>query len=823
MADAVHHPVPGLNAHRHPSSPIAQPMYTFDQVPHAEKSLEGSVIQEVTSREAFKEIMAEMVLLCKEAMKRNKSVKTASKPLSLEYIADRLDVDDPCFGYIIRSKEGYLQGFITVTTFTNWQKNFKWDSLNEVSFYYDGNHEHDDDDDDNDDDSDDEEEMEDGESDSMDEDDNDVEDDDDEEYESRKPSARLFRQSSRKPAAAVETPAPAETPRKSKAKSSSSQLPQSARERRLSSVAKRPKTKRVIDEDGSLAKDLQNTVRLGDPYNEGIVWPRIAEISLLGAIGCGKALVDLVIEQLEFQRGSATSNYDYIALQATDNSIPFYETQGFVRVGAVTYDSKLPTPHSSPMKPRKNSSGGFGDENSGDSDSGNEEASSRSSSPAFTETSISSHRTSSSESAAADAEEVEPSSPDKPNALARPSGIVASPHFQFTVDKPGDTPNEIAKRFKVDIWDLIFLNKDVYPDLRPCSRLMQDTILYVPERVEPEAPMEYWGRDVTSPKPFTSKAAAAAAPAATPTKWFVTKENDTPRKVAQQFGIPCNKLVAANRHRLPELQATSRLKKGTRLKVSNLDTIDEIAQPYCHWSFPDDTHVEGGDPSYMMVRRLDRKTARNPRFVRDSFAVPVSKYNPPKLLFPPPPKNGTILATQPAKKKARQSSSALSRLTPTSYAAASGIKMPKKPSRPAELSITPPEDGKIVYAEHQKEMHPEFINETLEITKIIHDRWSRLGHQKKDRYHEVARQARRAYDQVNKEYQSKLRQWKKECKRRQEAHEEGQAERKAEVAATAVAENEHTLFNSVVKLREDALEGKDYKYWYEFACFFVLV
>ena len=42
--------------------------------------------------------------------------------------------------------------------------------------------------------------------------------------------------------------------------------------------------KRIIDEDGSLAKELQKTVRLGDPYNEGIVWPRIAEISLVRTI-----------------------------------------------------------------------------------------------------------------------------------------------------------------------------------------------------------------------------------------------------------------------------------------------------------------------------------------------------------------------------------------------------------------------------------------------------------------------------------------------------------------------------------------------------------
>ena len=37
---------------------------------------------------------------------------TASKPLSLEYLADRSDVDDPFWGYMIRH-EGRLQGFVT--------------------------------------------------------------------------------------------------------------------------------------------------------------------------------------------------------------------------------------------------------------------------------------------------------------------------------------------------------------------------------------------------------------------------------------------------------------------------------------------------------------------------------------------------------------------------------------------------------------------------------------------------------------------------------------------------------------------------------------
>eukprot|EP00965_Chrysotila_dentata_P019503 648262-Pleurochrysis_carterae.AAC.1 len=35
---------------------------------------------------------------------------------------------------------------------------------------------------------------------------------------------------------------------------------------------------------------VQCEVHAGDPENEGIVWPGIAEISLLGAIGCGERM-----------------------------------------------------------------------------------------------------------------------------------------------------------------------------------------------------------------------------------------------------------------------------------------------------------------------------------------------------------------------------------------------------------------------------------------------------------------------------------------------------------------------------------------------------
>ena len=194
------------NATRHPQKPLPQPSYSFGSVPSAVRDLENSSLHAIDNREHFHESMAEMLLLCKEAMRRHPNRNAAgcgSKPLSLEYLADRLDIDDPCFGYLVRTRDhplgrrdknwrpGMLQGFITCTTFTNWQRTFRWDSANDAAYDCD-----------------------------------------------------------------------------------------------MAEVHNDPARKR--DDDGILARELQASVHCGDINLEGIVWPHIAEISLLGALGCGR-------------------------------------------------------------------------------------------------------------------------------------------------------------------------------------------------------------------------------------------------------------------------------------------------------------------------------------------------------------------------------------------------------------------------------------------------------------------------------------------------------------------------------------------------------
>lgn len=85
-----------------------------------------------------------------------------------------------------------------------------------------------------------------------------------------------------------------------------------------------------VDQDGSLALELESLSRSGDPGAGGIVFPAIAEIGLLGGLGCGEYLLRMALDDI-----LSKSQYKYVILQATEQSRTFYERYGFVRVGAI--------------------------------------------------------------------------------------------------------------------------------------------------------------------------------------------------------------------------------------------------------------------------------------------------------------------------------------------------------------------------------------------------------------------------------------------------------------------------------------------------------
>ena len=77
-----------------------------------------------------------------------------------------------------------------------------------------------------------------------------------------------------------------------------------------SGITVKDKREHVCDEDGSFAKELAKVKSAGDPLTKGIVFKRVAELGLLGGLGCGSALVKRAIAQLE-----ESGDYDFIVLQ----------------------------------------------------------------------------------------------------------------------------------------------------------------------------------------------------------------------------------------------------------------------------------------------------------------------------------------------------------------------------------------------------------------------------------------------------------------------------------------------------------------------------
>ena len=87
----------------------------------------------------------------------------------------------------------------------------------------------------------------------------------------------------------------------------------------------------MTDRSGDLTKELQTCERDDSNADQGYKYNSICEISLLGGLGCGRALLSRTMSELR-----QAQKYEYVVLQSTKIAIPFYEKLGFVRVGAVT-------------------------------------------------------------------------------------------------------------------------------------------------------------------------------------------------------------------------------------------------------------------------------------------------------------------------------------------------------------------------------------------------------------------------------------------------------------------------------------------------------
>jgi len=372
-ADGAAGPTCMFKGYRFTSDNPPETAYDFSVVPNCKPELAESVLLRPSSRRQWFVCLKELESLAKESLDRRAKRLQLSPPsgLPLVYIADRLDIDDPLWGYQIRCEQtGWLQGFITLTVFTTWTRFFEWDSLSASSGM---------------------------------------------------PAARVANALVDKPDPAVDVLSTDESVHQIAARNgvrasdivqwNVSRFPaihansrmvsgshlfvldparcdmvtverkgETARQlasrvglsiddflllnaKRTPSLTATPKLKpgteyiardrsaepevflptnaqvRKLDVDGALATDLQQQERFGDPMTTGVVWPRVAEIALLAGLGCGKKLVELALEEL-----GKSGEFDFVVLQATMASVSFYEEMGFVRVGAVARYASHGTP-----------------------------------------------------------------------------------------------------------------------------------------------------------------------------------------------------------------------------------------------------------------------------------------------------------------------------------------------------------------------------------------------------------------------------------------------------------------------------------------------
>lgn len=190
-------------------------------------------------------------------------------------------------------------------------------------------------------------------------------------------------------------------------------------------------------------------------------------------------------------QANSEHNYDYVVLQATHNSISFYESMGFIRIGAVTENK------------RKND--GDNDNNDDDDDENKE------------------NRTSTTD-------------------------IVTGPITKVKSDVAKESLRKFCNRYNVDVWDVIFLNKDIFPGISQKSVIQPNTELFVPDLSKLDGGSNAEGLNGGSDGGVT--------------KWYDAKDNETPREIAKKFNLCVKELLAANKGRIQGLQAHSKLVEG---------------------------------------------------------------------------------------------------------------------------------------------------------------------------------------------------------------------------------------------------------------------
>ena len=182
-------------------------------------------------------------------------MRSAGAPLYEAYIADRLDLDDPLDGLVVRHRvTGWLQGFVTRTTFTTWTPHFMWDSAPPRG--------------------------------------------------GPQGPGRERAQARQRRGAGAE--------RRRRAAAAAAAGGAGADRKRACKVTAPPTNDPHLLPGESLAEALERQPREGDWRTTGIVHAQAAEVSLLAALGCGDWLLGVILEEL-----SRDPRYEFCVVAST--------------------------------------------------------------------------------------------------------------------------------------------------------------------------------------------------------------------------------------------------------------------------------------------------------------------------------------------------------------------------------------------------------------------------------------------------------------------------------------------------------------------------
>lgn len=232
----------------------------------------------------------------------------------------------------------------------------------------------------------------------------------------------------------------------------------------------------------------------------------------------------------------------------------------------------------------------------------------------------------------------------------------------------------------------------------------------------------------------------------------------------------------------------------TRLQVSNLHQSMDEAVPYIHWTFPDSKFEDNPDPSYMMARKLNRKTKAQAKVkpIEQSFAVQVqtdydSKSIPTSIVQAPTTNNPPPYKT-PNKSKKRKSHPE----QPVT---------PKRPKTPFMFFLHGEKER--LKAKNVKICMPD-------LSRVAAEHWKNMPNETKRPFVEQAEKMRQKYEEDMRIYRSQMNEFKRKYPGWDDDGDDDEPPLKKQRSGFV------NLFNKVVKLTEEGKRqaGNEFEYYY---------